>query len=245
MASLKKSLVAALLTFGLVGMALPAMAQDRPDVDDYPVNTITVTGVGTALGDPDTATLQVGVDTVSGNIAEAFAQSNTTIDAIVAAVRAAGVAENDVQTSNLNLYNETSYDPSITGAEQPAPRYHLSNTVNIIIRDMTTVQDVIQASIDAGATNMYGLSFLISEPAEQERSARVEAMTNARERAEQLAGLVGGSLGDVIIVNETQGSFAEPYGLGGAMRQADTASFINPGQSTIQIQVQVTFVLNR
>lgn len=235
----------------LVVAVMPAAAQDPtpqpvPNVA-YPTNTISVTGVGEAFGAPDAASLDVGIEVVSEDVPTAFAQANDTLRAIVDAITALGVANDDIRTSNLSIYTDGGFVPMMEGVEgQPPLRFRVSNTVNIMIRDVSQVEAVLDAAIGAGATNVYGLNFTLSDPAALEQEARTEAMDNARARAEQLAEIIGAQLGDVIVVNETPGGFYPLASVAFDRAQAGGGgAFVAPGQSSVQVQVQVTYAIVR
>lgn len=235
----------------LAFVALPAFAQGdvTPEPSTpasnagYPVNTITVIGTGTVHADPDIATVDVGADVFKPTVSEAFEQANATVQAIIDALTALGIDAKDIQTSNLSVYNTTNFDPA-TGNDQKG--YNVSNTVHIIVRDVSQVETVIDAAINAGATTMYGLSFGIEDTAALETQAREMAMQDAATRGAEYAALVGGELGDVIIVSEAQTGGFQPvalYGRGGAAMSQ--SAVVAPGQSDVQIQVTVTYALAR
>jgi uncharacterized protein YggE len=234
----------------LAMVALPALAQDvtqEPDASasnaGYPVNTITVTGYGTVHADPDIATVDVGADVFKPTVSEAFDEANATVQSIIDALTALGVDPLDIQTSNLSVYNTTNYDAE-TGTDQKG--YNVSNTVHIVVRDVSQVEAVIDAAINAGATTMYGLSFGVEDKTAFESQARELAMQDAAARAGEYASLVGGQLGNVIIVNETVTGGFQPlalYGRGGGA--AAQSAVVAPGQSDVQIQVTVTYNIAR
>lgn len=227
-------------------VALPTLAQtDTPPAPEggFPLNTITVVGSGTVRGNPDVANVDVGVDVFSANVTEAFAEANSKLEGIVAALTELGVAPEDIQTSNLSVYSMNRYNPE-KGLDESG--YQVSNTVHVIVRDVNLAKDVIDAAINAGATSLYGLSFDIADRSSLESDARVKAMEDAKARAEEYASLIGGSLGNVVVVTETV-SNGIPFagynrldqGMGGG------GAVIAPGQTDVQINVQVTYQIVR
>jgi len=141
---------------------------------------ITVVGQGTAYGQPDQATVVVGVDTFAETVGEATAQNQTTLDNVMAALAAAGIANEDIQTTNYSLYAEQVYGDN--GPEGIAG-YRVSNQVNVKIRDISLVGDVLGAVTEAGANAIYGVNFSVADPAALEAEARALAMQDAAERA--------------------------------------------------------------
>ncbi len=245
----KKSLITVLFVL-LMGLALAACNAATPAQTAAPgqqvgevVNTggITVVGQGTAYGQPDQATVVVGVDSFAPTVAEATAQNQTTLDNVMAALAAAGIADEDVQTTNYSLYAEQIYGDK--GPEGIAG-YRVSNQVNVKIRDISLVGDVLGAVTEAGANAIYGVNFSVADPAALEAEARAKAMEDAAKRAASLAELGNVTLGQVKVISEVVGQPVMPLGMGGggvAMEQAASAPGISPGQLSYQVQVQVTY----
>ena len=200
---------------------------------------ITVVGQGTAYGQPDQATVVVGVETFAATVAEATTQNQTTLDNVMAALTAAGIAAEDIQTTNYSLYAEQTY-----GENGPTgiAGYRVSNQVNVKIRDIALISDVLAAVTEAGANAIYGVNFSVADPAALEAEARALAMQDAANRAASLAELGSVSLGEVVVISEVVGTPVMPYGGGYAMEQAASAApGISPGQLSYQVQVQVTY----
>jgi hypothetical protein len=223
---------------------VPAMAQNDSG-GDFPINTITVTGSGSAAGSPDIANMEIGVETADPDVSAAFNQTNATIENVINALVEVGVAREDIRTTGLNIYQERFGGPEPLTAETPAT-YRVSNQVRVTIRDISLVSAAITASVDAGANNIYGLQFGIDNQDALEADARADAISNARERAQQYADLIGAELGDVVVINENFGggfgafdvaNQSTGFGGGGAP--------IEPGQLSVSVQVQVTYAISR
>ena len=200
---------------------------------------ITVVGQGTAYGQPDQANVVVGVETFAASVAEATSQNQTTLDAVMAALTAAGIAAEDIQTTNYSLYAEQTY-----GENGPTgiAGYRVSNQVNVKIRDIALVGDVLAAVTEAGANAIYGVNFSVADPAALEAEARALAMQDAASRAASLAELGSVSLGEITVISEVVGTPVMPLSGGYAMEQAASAApGISPGQLSYQVQVQVTY----
>ena len=244
----KKSLITVLfiLLMGLALAACNAAAPGQTAAQSEPATAgnaggITVVGQGTAYGQPDQATVIVGVDTFAPTVAEATAQNQTTLDNVMAALEAAGVAAEDIQTTNYSLYAEQIYGDK--GPDGIAG-YRVSNQVNVKIRDIALVGDVLGAVTEAGANAIYGVNFAVADPAALEAEARALAMDDAAKRAASLAELGEVTLGEVKVISEVVGQPVMPLGMGGggfAMEQAASAPGISPGQLSYQVQVQVTY----
>jgi hypothetical protein len=200
---------------------------------------ITVVGQGEAYGTPDQAEIQVGVETFAPTVSEATTQNEATLQQIMDALTAQAIATEDIQTTNYSLWAEQIYGDN--GPEGIAG-YRVNNQVNITIRDINQVSEVLAAVTEAGANTIYGINFSVADPDGLEEEARAAAITDARARAESLAELAGVQLGDVLVISEVIGQPVAP--MGGGMAMADMAASgpgISPGQLSYQVQIQVTF----
>jgi uncharacterized protein len=239
----------ALLVVALAAFAgfQPAFAQeDTVPTDGYPVNTITVSGLGTAFGAPDVAYVDLGVEIVNVSLAEAYPQANTTISAVIDALIAAGIPAENIRTSEVNIFSEDQYDPMTgpTGVRQ----FRVRNIVRVTITEVDRVGEIITAAVDAGANTIYGFTFGLQNPGSMEQEARVAAVANARDRATQLAEALGVTLGQPTVISEGVSGFVPPmpYGMGGGGGVAmDSAMQVSQGQLQVQVQVQVTFSISQ
>lgn len=246
----KQKNVIAVLILVVLSLALAACNAASPAATAAPAaqsgsvvsgRGITVVGQGTAYGQPDQATVVVGVETFAPTVGEATTQNQTTLDNVMAALTAAGIAEEDIQTTNYSLYAEQIYGDK--GPEGIAG-YHVSNQVNVKLRDISLVGDVLGAVTEAGANAIYGINFAVADPAALEAEARALAMADAAKRAASLAELGQVSLGNVTVISEVVGQAAVPLGMGGggyAVSEAANVPGISPGQLSYQVQVQVTY----
>jgi uncharacterized protein YggE len=192
--------------------------------------TISVVGSASVDVEPDSARLSCGVMVTGANAQDALRRSNSAMQAIVDAVRSAGVAGADLRTNGPNLY------PTESG-------YNGSNDVTVIVRDVSQVGAVIDAVAEAGGPNltMHGVTFSVSDPHPHLQAARVAAIGSARAIADQLAGAAGAAVGDVLTIDETAGSHAPVAAGRAAMKMMATP--VEPGTHTIGVEVAVTFRL--
>ena len=135
------------LPLGLAGCALGATAS-APPVN--PEHSITVVGQGTAWGMPDLAQVNVGVETFAATVTEAVAQNNTQMNALLARLKELGIPEKDIQTSNFSIQFER--DTGSRADPDATARYRVSNTVQVKIRDLGKVGQVLDGIVQAGAT---------------------------------------------------------------------------------------------
>ena len=209
-------------------------------------DTITVTGFGEAYGAPDIATVQFGYSTSNSAVDVALSQADQTIDRITAALMEAGILGADIQTTNFSVWPEDQYDP-FSGTPTGERLYRVENTLQVVIRDISLVSQVIETALDQGANNVYGLIFGMDDSSVMAEQARSVAVADGRARAEQLASELGLQLGEARIASETYGTsnyfdtpeFARGLGGGGG------GPSISEGQLVVRVQVNMTFDLLR
>lgn len=236
-------------------MAAPAVqAQEtqQPEPQPLPVvsatvpRAITVVGEGKVTIEPDIARVSIGVETVMNTVQEASAENRATVEAVLDALREQGIAEEDLQTSGFSIFAER-YGPEGPLAEGDV-RYRVSNNVSVVIRDIDNVGTILDAAVEAGANNIYGIEFALDDPSSVESDARQLAIEDARTKAEDIATLSGVTLGDVSSVSEVIGvgggyyasNFAEQArGFGGG------AAPIQPGQLELVMQLQVVYSISQ
>jgi uncharacterized protein YggE len=209
--------------------------------------TITVVGEGTVTIKPDIARANIGVEVVSNTVQEASAENKATIEAVLEALMAQGIAEEDIQTSGFSIYAER-YGPEGPLAEDEV-RYRVSNNVQVTIRDLDNVGTILDAAVEAGANNIFGVDFDVDDPSVVESEARQKAVDDARAKAEELATLNGVTLGNVVSVSEVVGSgggyymgnFAEQT----MMRMGGGGTPISPGELELTMQLQIVYSMSQ
>ncbi len=238
---LQMSVVLTVLTVALIASGCSSLA--APAAGGYPPsNSITVTGSGQANGTPDIAYVMLGVNVTNADVGRAVDESNRTMQAITDAATGLGIAAEDIQTLGFNVWPEDRYDPS-TGQPTGERVYHVDSSLQVKVRDLASVGEVIQTALNAGANSIGGLTFGIEDTAALEAEARTKAIEDARARAGQLAEAIGVTLGDPIIVTEYTGGYYPAYeaAAGGFGGGGGGVPPISPGQLTVTVQVNVTF----
>ena len=155
---MRSSVLPAVVLGLLLGAAHPALAEPTP-------RELTVTGSATVDAAPDIATVTAGVETQAPTAADALKANGAAMTEVLAAAKAAGVAEADMQTSQLTLNPVFAPDP---GGSQAAPQvvaYQASNMVSVRVRDVARLGGTIDALTAAGANRLYGVSFDVETPA--------------------------------------------------------------------------------
>jgi len=198
---------------------------------------VTVTGEGTVAAAPDSAVIRLGVSS-QGKTARAASDANAReMTVVLAAIKESGVADRDIQTTTLSL--QPQYDPNKTGAARLIG-FQANNQVTVKIRDVARLPSVLDRAIAGGANEMSGVEFIVSEQGKLLDKARIEAIADARRKAELYATAAGMKIGRVMAISE-DGS-APPQRAFQALR-AGAAAPLAPGEQTLRAVVTVSFEL--
>jgi uncharacterized protein YggE len=227
------SVLAAALVLSACGPAAPA-AEAR---------TLAVDGSGTVYLSPDLAYVYVGVHTEDPDVAQAVDSNNAQAQALVEALRAMGVADADIQTSNFSVYSSQYYSPDgLPGGTT----YMVDNAVYITVRDLTTLGSLLETAVGAGANNINSIQFDVADKSAGLTEARQKAMAAAEALAEELADTAGLSLGEIQSISYSEYSPTPFYfgaGAGGGGEAPSAAVPIQPGQIQISVTVNVTYAI--
>lgn len=180
-------------------LATPALAQEAP-------GGITVTGEGSVQVAPDMAQLSVGV-TSEAKTAEAAMSANSDAAAeVLSRLKAAGIAERDVQTSGLSLYPRRDDRRLDQPGEPPIVGFVASNTLQVRVRDLDALGGILDEVVSGGANTLNGLSFGLQDPSEATDEARRRAVADAQAKAALYADAAGVTLGPVRSIDEQGGA---------------------------------------
>lgn len=183
-----RSYLAAALAAYLALPALPAAAQQQP----FPAPRISVTGEGEASARPDMAVLTLGVTREAPTAREALDANSDAMAAVIAAMKAEGVEERDLQTSNFSISpvyvyprpDQPDQKPKITG-------YQVNNTLSVRLRDIAKVGAVLDKAVTLGVNQGGGISFTNDDPSATLTEARKRAVQDAIDKATTLAEAAG------------------------------------------------------
>lgn len=209
--------------------------------------TITVSGEGKVSVVPDIAELNFGVQTGRMSTAkDAMKKLSDSMTKIYDAVKKSGVDEKDIKTASF--YLNPIYDYTTGG--QVFRGFEASQSLTVKVRDLDKVSDVLGAATGAGANQAGGVNFTVDKPEAKQAEARAMAITQAKEKAEELAKQLGVHLGDISGFSEGGNGYMPPimmmkneaYGRGGA---ADVAQSIPlpAGEQDVQVTVSITYEL--
>lgn len=234
-------------------MPAAALAQDTatgPTV--APGNALlTVSAQGETSSKPDLAVFSAGVSSTGKTAGEALNANSAAMNRAIAALKRAGIANRDIQTSNLSLnpvYAQRKPSPS-GQYEQELPEiigYRAENTVTVKQRNLDEYGKVIDTLVAAGANQVNGPSFQLDYPERALDLARTEALKKARARAELYASAAGLKVARILSISES-GSYSPPPMPYARMAAADAAEStpIAPGEVALNASVTVQFELSR
>jgi uncharacterized protein YggE len=231
---------------GLVAGSSTNAALAGPSQQGSSPRSITVTGYGTASGAPDIAFMSLGVESSAPDIGAALADNNSRMEAVIAVLNENGVAREDVRTDYFNIYQDKGFQPFPTDSSSPSSEsqtmYRVNNSVVVTVRDVTKVGELLSAVVEAGANTINWVNFSIADRAALEADARIAALADARDRAQQLADELGVQLGEVLEVVEYSGGFVGPMeaaagGGGGGVPP------ISQGSLTVSLSLNVKFAI--
>ncbi len=239
-------LVGLLAATALGGSRAQAAPLNSPAGDPVATQGVTVVGTASATGTPDTLRLDLGVMVTKDSVADALASANSTMAAVQAALRKAGVDAKDMATNGLSI--QPQYDYQDKGV--PIARgYQVVQTLKVTIRDLDKAGAVIGAATAAGgnATTVNSLGLDLDDPEGVLASARAAAVANAKAKAEAYAAAAGRSLGVVTTITEQSYGTPGPVWAGREMAMAGGAASspvpISPGTQDYTVTVTVTYAL--
>lgn len=258
-----------LIPLVLAGMAasLPGAslhAQNAAAIEIAPGHTLlTVNGEGKTRREPDMAVFSAGVTTQGATAAEALADNSRAMTQVIAALKSAGIAERDIQTSNLSIspiysdpQREAAMAARISGQpySPPPPEsmvrkiigYQANNTVQVRQRKLGDYGKIIDTLANAGANQINGPDFQMDEPEPALREARLDAMRDAKEKAELYAGAAGLRIVRIVSISESGGYFGPTPRVFARMATAEAApppAPVQPGEMQMTATVTIQYEL--
>ena len=215
-------------------LATPALA------DDFPA-AISVSGEATVSAAPDLAQIDAGVANDAKTAKEASDANNAAMGKVLLALKGAGIAEKDYQTSRLSLQPQYGQNKS-TGAT-PVVGFRASNRVTVKIRDVTKVAGIIDTLVSAGANDIGNISFEVTQASKLLDDAREQAVADARRKADIYAKATGVTLGAPISVSEGNAPMPLFKGRMAAEPMARASAAVAPGEETLSVTVNVSWAI--
>lgn len=205
---------------------------------------LSISATAEASRTPDVATISTGVVTQAADANAAMRDNAVQMDKMMSALRTAGIAARDIQTSGINLNPQYKYadnqPPTIVG-------YQASNTVNVKVRELAKLGKVLDALVAQGANQINGPSFGIDKPEAAMEEARLAAVKKAQAQAQTYARALGLQVKRIVSISEGGGGQPGPMPvmrmMAAAPMEKDTA--ISPGESSVSVSVEMVFELGR
>lgn len=241
------AMIALALALAIGSLAVTAAAQTpathAPIASDGTL--LSVSARGEASRAPDVATASAGVVTQAADANSAMRENAAQMARVMAAIRAAGVAEKDIQTSGISIH------PTYRHVDNEEPRisgYSASNTVNLKVRDIAGLGGVLDALVASGANNVNGPSFGIDQPEAVYDEARRKALDQARKRADMYAEALGLRVRRIVSIGEG-GGMQQPrpmYAMRAQVAMDASESIpVAAGENTLEANLEVVFELGR
>ena len=207
---------------------------------------IYVNGSGSVTGEPDVATLYLGVSAEKETVEAAREDAASAMTAVIDTLKANDIADRDIQTENFSIYPQYDY----TEGERVLRGYRVDNTVNAKARALDNLSDIIDDAVAAGGDIVVvnSIQFMMEDPTPLQAQARALAVKDAEMKAQTLAEAGGVTLGKPITITETS------YAPGPPIAYAETAAFaddggrsstpIQVGELTVTINVSIVYKIN-
>jgi uncharacterized protein len=217
---------------GALLLASPALAQN-----DFPA-AISVTGEANVSVPPDLALVEAGVTSDGKTARDASEANNAAMGKVLTALRGAGIDEKNYQTSRLSL--QAQYAPNRSGAS-PVTGYRASNRVSVKVHDVAKVASVIDTLVGAGANDLGGISFMVSQASKLLDDARTQAIADARRKAEIYANAAGVALGAPLSISE--GAPGGPVFRAKMAAPMAAPTPVAQGEETLSVTVNVSWAI--
>ena len=243
---MKSFLRAAALAIGVVAAAAQiAFAEPAPGADArFQATTLNLSAYGEVRAAPDMASIMLGVQSDAPSAAQALSANAEQMARVMAALKRAGIAERDLQTSQLSVNPQYVYDqnkpPRLTG-------YQASNQLTVTVRDLRRLGQTVDATVGAGATNVGAISFGLTDPSAASDAARLEAVKALQAKANLYAKALGHPVLRLVSLNEGGGvAVRPPQPIAFASKRMDVAeTAVSPGELTVRVDISGLYELAR
>ena len=206
--------------------------------------TIHVNGSGAVSGEPDIATLYLGVAVEKKTVAEAREEAASAMTALIDSLKANDIEEKDINTENFSIYPQYDY----TEEGRVLRGYRVNNTVKAKVRDLDTLSDVIDDAAEAGGDNIVvnSIQFMIDDTTPLRTQARSLAVKDAEAKAQTLAEASGVVLGKPITITENTYYESPPIAFAAAEAAfadgaAKSSTPIVAGELTVTVNITIVY----
>lgn len=231
-----------ILAITAASFALPAFADDAPQL-----STLSVSGHGEVVASPDTATVNAGVTTQAATAREALTANTTAMTALLAALKTAGIASTDIQTSGFSVNPQMVYPAPAADGTQTPPHitgYQVQNGVTVKISKLADLGTILDRVVTVGGNTINGVTFSVADTGKLLDEARKAAFADAESKAKTYADAAGVGLGRVLSISESSGGNAPGPVMFKAMAAPAAAPVpVEAGQLTFDTDVAVQWEL--
>jgi len=207
--------------------------------DKAPRRSITVSASGTVSVEPDQARVTSGVTADGASAREALTNNTAAMQKVIAGLKESGIDPKDIQTASFRV--EPRYTRPIEGQAPKIDGYSVTNEVQVLVRDLDKLGDILDRLVTAGANQTAGLNFEVSKAETLLDEARQQAVANALRRAKLYAAAAGAEVGEVLTIVEGGGEPPRPMLMARAMKAE--AVPIERGTETLAANVTITWAL--
>jgi uncharacterized protein len=216
-----------------------------PGTAASPFAGISVVGTGTATAAPDVASISAGVTTQAATAKQASDANSTTMAAVIAAIKAGGVADKDIQTGNFSINPVYSQGKTDTGTPT-ITAYRVDNAVQVTVEAVGNAAKVLDAAVTAGANSNVSIRFGIKDATALQEQALTAAVQQAAAKAGAIAAATGVKLTGAYSVVEQSGGAPVPLGVQPAAASVASAPVpVEQGQLAVNATVEVTYTYSR
>jgi uncharacterized protein YggE len=190
------------------------------------------------------ATVRTGVVTQAETAKEALNQNNAAMQSLLSLLKEHEIADKDIQTSSFHLHPVYEQDPQVR-TEPKVVAYRVTNEVQVKVRNLSSLGDVLDALVQSGSNQISGVSFDVDDPTGILNEARSRAIRNAKSRAEVYAQAAGVEVGRVLQISEQPMEPPRPLHLGVQFRAEAAGVPVATGEQEFRDSVNVVFELER
>jgi hypothetical protein len=205
--------------------------------------TLTVSGLGTIASEPDEAHVSMGVQSTGKTAQEALDANTERMNAVFAALKASGIADKDMQTSNFSVSPRYKSYPRGESGPPVITGYIVSNQLTVRVRDLGRLGSVLDKVTKDGANQLGGIRFAISNSDELLDEARRRAVADALRRAKLMAEAAGVTLGPVLSISELGSPGPRPAMMARSEAAYDSAVPVAAGEQILSANVHMEFAI--
>lgn len=226
----------------LVLMAIVLSSCAGAPLNEKNTRSMSVSGRGEVYLIPDIAYINIGTRSEALEVATALSENNKQAQSISSILSEMGIDPLDIQTTAFNVYPFQNYGMDGQPTEL---KYVVENTVNVKVRNLNSLGEVLDAVVKSGANQIYGITFDVEDRKQAEADARRLAIQDATEKAQELAGLTGITLGEILNVSVYSNGSPQPVydAKGGGYAMPQSAAPIAAGQMIITADASLTYAL--